>query len=62
MDQFVIAMTERGAAMLLNTATLSYRLIDADFGDYELVIGNTGKSRELQSSKYNEARGMPARA
>ncbi|MDI9508064.1 MAG: galactokinase [Bacillota bacterium] len=56
MDQFVIAMTERGAAMLLNTATLSYRLIDADFGDYELVIGNTGKSRELQSSKYNERR------
>ena len=42
--------------MLLNTATLSYRLIDADFGDYELVIGNTGKSRELQSSKYNERR------
>ncbi|HHZ18848.1 MAG TPA: galactokinase [Acholeplasmataceae bacterium] len=56
MDQFVIAMTEKKAAMLLDTAMLSYRFIESGFGNHVLLIGNTGKARTLQASKYNERR------
>jgi len=56
MDQFVIGMIEKKAAMLLNTANLDYKCINVDFQNYTLVIGNTNKRRTLQSSKYNERR------
>src|SRR5690554_2113297 len=56
MDQFVIGMTCKKAAMLINTNTLEYRFIDVKLKDYSLIIGNTNKSRALQDSKYNERR------
>ncbi|MGD9604677.1 MAG: galactokinase [Bacilli bacterium] len=56
MDQFVIANSQDGYAMLLNTDNLSFSFVTAAFLDYELVIGNTNKKRALSDSKYNERR------
>ena len=56
MDQFVIAMTRRTGALLLNTTNLEYKTIDIDLKNYSLIIGNTNKRRTLQDSKYNERR------
>ncbi|MGD9887061.1 MAG: galactokinase [Bacilli bacterium] len=56
MDQFVIASAKEGFAMLLNTNTLEFTSVLADFNDYALVIGNTNKKRALSDSKYNERR------
>lgn len=56
MDQFAIGMGERNHALLLNTNTLDYTIVPAEFGDYTIVIMNTNKRRELADSKYNERR------
>ncbi|HOH18068.1 MAG TPA: galactokinase [Bacilli bacterium] len=56
MDQFVIAHAQEGHAMLLDTSNLSFSLVEANFLDYCLVIGNTNKRRALSDSKYNERR------
>lgn len=56
MDQFAIGMGKKDYAMLLDTNTLVYELIPADFGEYVIAIMNTNKRRELADSKYNERR------
>lgn len=56
MDQFAIGFGEIGKAILLDTNTLKYELVPAEFGDYKIVIMNTNKHRELADSKYNERR------
>lgn len=56
MDQFAIGMGKMNQAMLLNTNTLDYELVSADFLDNVIVIMNTNKRRELADSKYNERR------
>lgn len=56
MDQFAIGMGKRDQAILLDTNTLDYELVPAEFGDYVIVIMNTNKRRELADSKYNERR------
>ena len=56
MDQFAIGFGKSGQAILLDTNTLAYELVPADFGDYKIVIMNTNKRRELADSKYNERR------
>ncbi|MBS7578048.1 galactokinase [Enterococcus sp. MMGLQ5-2] len=56
MDQFAIGFGEQGKAILLDTNTLNYELVPAEFGDYKVVIMNTNKRRELADSKYNERR------
>lgn len=56
MDQFAIGFGEIGKAILLDTNTLKYELVPAEFGDYKIVIMNTNKRRELADSKYNERR------
>lgn len=56
MDQFAIGMGAKDQAILLDTNTLSYELVPADFGDYVIAIMNTNKRRELIDSKYNERR------
>lgn len=56
MDQFAVALGKKARAILLDTATLDYEYVPADFGSYELVIMNTNKKRELSGSKYNERR------
>ncbi|GFH43097.1 galactokinase [Lactococcus hodotermopsidis] len=56
MDQFAIGFGELGKAILLDTNTLKYEMVPAEFGDYKIVIMNTNKRRELADSKYNERR------
>lgn len=56
MDQFAIGMGKRDQAILLDTNTLDYELVPAEFGEYVIVIMNTNKRRELADSKYNERR------
>ncbi|MEI5989489.1 galactokinase [Enterococcus termitis] len=56
MDQFAIGMGKRNQAILLDTNTLDYELVPADFGEYVIAIMNTNKRRELADSKYNERR------
>lgn len=57
MDQFAIGMGKRDHALLLDTNTLAYDLVPAEFGDYVVAIMNTNKRRELADSKYNDRRG-----
>lgn len=57
MDQFAIGMGKKDHALLLDTNTLAYDLVPAEFGDYVVAIMNTNKRRELADSKYNERRG-----
>ena len=54
MDQFAVAFGEKDKALMLNCDTLDYKAVDANLGDYTLVIINTNKSRKLSESKYNE--------
>lgn len=56
MDQFAVGMGEKDHALLLDTNTLDYEVVPADFGEYVLAIMNTNKQRKLTDSKYNERR------
>ncbi|CAD5899496.1 galactokinase [Carnobacterium maltaromaticum] len=56
MDQFAVGMGKKNQAILLDTSTLKYEMVPADFGEYVVVIMNTNKRRELADSKYNERR------
>jgi len=57
MDQFAIAMGRKDCAILLDCETLKYEYIPFVLGEYNLVIMNTNKKRELAESKYNQRRG-----
>lgn len=54
MDQFAVALGKKDSALLLNCATQKYEQVPFDMQDYQLVIMNTNKRRELADSKYNE--------
>ncbi|WP_436860548.1 galactokinase [Staphylococcus caeli] len=56
MDQFIIGLGKAEQAILLDTATLEYQYVPAEFGDYVISIMNTNKRRSLTESKYNERR------
>lgn len=56
MDQFAIAQGRRDHAVLLRCSDLDYQHVPFDSGQYQLVIGNTNKSRQLAHSAYNERR------
>ena len=56
MDQFAIGMGSKDMAIFLNTNTLDYDLVPAEFGDNVILIMNTNKRRELADSKYNQRR------
>ncbi len=56
MDQFAVAIGEKGKAIMLNCDNLEYNMIPLELGDYKLVITNTNKKRALSDSKYNERR------
>jgi len=62
MDQFAVAFGEKEAAMFLDTNTMVYEMVPAEFGDYDLVIMITNKKRELVDSKYNERRAQTSAA
>lgn len=56
MDQFSVGMGKADHAVLLRCKTLEYRYVPLSLGDYQLVIINSNKRRELTESKYNERR------
>ena len=56
MDQFAIAMGQKGQAIFLDTSDLTYEYAPLDLGDFRIVIFNTNKKRGLGDSKYNERR------
>ena len=56
MDQFAVGMGQVDHALLLDTNTLDYEVVPAEFGAYVIAIMNTNKARKLADSKYNERR------
>lgn len=56
MDQFSVAMGKRGHAILLDAATLEYKLVPFNLGDARLVIMDSKKSRSLAGTRYNQRR------
>lgn len=56
MDQFAIGMGKKDCAILLDCNTLEYSYAPVKLEDYNIIIMNTNKRRELADSKYNERR------
>lgn len=56
MDQFAIGMGIKDCAILLDCNTLKYSYAPIKLDDYNIIIMNTNKRRELADSKYNERR------
>ncbi|EGZ30935.1 galactokinase [Malacoplasma iowae] len=54
MDQFVIANGKKNNFMLLNTSTLDYKNYEFDLKNYNFLVINSKKPRNLIESKYNE--------
>lgn len=56
MDQFAVTMGKRNKLLLLNCETLDYKLIDAEFAPYKILLLNTNVSHNLATSEYNTRR------
>lgn len=56
MDQFASAMGKKDHAILLDCASLKYKYVPLDLGDYMLVLANTCKKHTLGASEYNKRR------
>lgn len=54
MDQFIARGAEAGQALFLDCRTLAYELVPVAFPNASFVIADTGISRGLTASKYNE--------
>jgi galactokinase len=54
MDQFISRMGKAGHALFLDCRSYEYELVPVAFPDAVFVIANTGVSRGLTASKYNE--------
>jgi len=54
MDQFISRMGKAGHALFLDCRSLDYELVPVAFPNATFVIANTGVSRGLTTSKYNE--------
>lgn len=54
MDQFAVAMGKKNQAMKLDCSNLSHEYVPVNLMEYELVIFNTNKSRELTTSLFNK--------
>lgn len=54
MDQFISRMGRAGHALFLDCRSYDYELVPVAFADAVFVIANTGVSRGLTASKYNE--------
>jgi len=54
MDQFISRMGKAGHVLFLDCRTFGYELVSVSFEDACFVIANTGVSRGLTASKYNE--------
>jgi galactokinase len=58
MDQFASALGVAGSAMLLDCRSLEYRAVPLHLGAAALVVCDSGSSRRLDRSAYNERRGQ----
>jgi galactokinase len=56
MDQFASSLGEEGAAMLLDCRSLEFRALPLSLDAVALVVSNSGSSRRLDGSAYNERR------
>lgn len=56
MDQFAVTMGKRKKLLLLNCETLDYKLIDAEFAPFKILLLNTNVSHNLATSEYNTRR------
>lgn len=56
MDQFAVTFGEDEQGIFLDTNTMAYEMVPAEFGEYRLLVMTTNKKRELTDSKYNERR------
>lgn len=56
MDQFASAMGKKDHAILLDCASLKYKYVPLDLGNYMLVLANTCKKHALGASAYNKRR------
>ncbi|MBP2655564.1 MAG: galK [Firmicutes bacterium] len=56
MDQFVIGLGKANYGILLDCQTLKYSYAPIKLDNYDIIIMNTNKRRELADSKYNERR------
>jgi len=54
MDQFIVRMAQAGHALFLDCRTYDYRLVPVAFDNACFVVADTGVSRGLTGSKYNE--------
>lgn len=54
MDQFISRLGKQGHALFLDCRSLDYEHIPVAFSDACFVVANTGVSRGLTKSKYNE--------
>ncbi len=62
MDQFSIALSKEGSALLLDTRTLEYRPVPLDLSPWRLTVMDTASPRSLAGSAFNERRDESARA
>lgn len=56
MDQYAIVFSKNDKAVALDTLSLKHKLVNFLINDYDLVISNTNKKRELKGSEYNDRR------
>ena len=56
MDQFASAMGEDGAALLLDCRTLAHRAVPLPLDEVAIVVTDSGSTRRLDHSAYNERR------
>ena len=56
MDQGAVALGRKDRVMLLNCQTLECDYITPHWGDYKLLIVNSGKPRNLTETAYNQRR------
>ena len=54
MDQFASSLGEQGAALLLDCRSLAYRTVPLDLRRVALIVCDSGSSRRLDGSAYNE--------
>jgi galactokinase len=56
MDQFASSVGGAGAALLLDCRSLDYRVVPIGLDDVAIVVTDSGSSRRLDASAYNERR------
>lgn len=56
MDQAAVALGKKDKAMLLDCSNLDCQYITPNWGDYQLLIINSNKPRNLAETAYNERR------